>query len=102
MICNMLEGKSLPVYGKGENVRDWLFVDDHSSALWSILRSGRQGRTYNIGGETEMQNIDLVKTLADEMEEKTGASPGKFPGAYHLREGPARARQTLRHRLFPY
>ncbi len=78
MICNMLEGKALPVYGKGENVRDWLFVDDHSSALWSILRGGRQGRTYNIGGETEMQNIDLVKTLADKMEEKTGAPRGSF------------------------
>jgi len=78
MICNMLEGKALPVYGKGENVRDWLFVDDHSSALWSILRGGGRGRTYNIGGETEMRNIDLVKTLADKMEEKTGAPRGSF------------------------
>ncbi len=65
MIRNCLQGKPLPVYGEGINVRDWLFVDDHVEALWMILEKGKSGEVYDIGGETEMRNIDLLHTLID-------------------------------------
>jgi dTDP-glucose 4,6-dehydratase len=70
VILNALAGKSIPVYGKGENVRDWLYVEDHADALLTVLEKGKIGRTYNIGGENEARNIDLVRTicaLIDEM-----------------------------------
>ncbi len=60
MILNCLNGKQLPIYGKGNNVRDWLYVNDHAKALWILLESGRNGQTYNVGGESEWKNIDLV------------------------------------------
>ena len=60
MIINALSGKRLPVYGKGENIRDWLFVDDHVRALRAVLERGRVGETYNIGGNAERRNIDVV------------------------------------------
>ena len=63
MILNALEGKPLPVYGRGENVRDWLFVEDHADALLTVLEKGRVGETYCIGGHNEMRNIDVVRTL---------------------------------------
>ena len=63
MMLNALEGKPLPVYGDGRNVRDWLFVDDHCEALHQVLALGRPGETYNIGGRCEKQNIDVVTTL---------------------------------------
>ncbi len=63
MILNCLERKSLPVYGKGINVRDWLHVEDHARALYLLLRKGRKGETYNIGGEAEWRNIDLVHEI---------------------------------------
>lgn len=62
-IINCLSGRSLPVYGKGLNVRDWLFVDDHAKALWMLLNYSRRGETYNIGGEEEWRNIDLVREI---------------------------------------
>lgn len=65
MILNAIEGKSLPVYGTGENVRDWIFVDDHSRAVWTIMRKGKKGDTYNIGGKGEIKNIDVVKMICD-------------------------------------
>ena len=61
MILNALEGKALPVYGDGGNVRDWLYVGDHAAALFLVLRRGRLGETYNIGGGEEHANIDLVR-----------------------------------------
>ena len=64
---NVLKGISLPVYGKGENVRDWLYVDDHCSAIDAVLRHGRTGEVYNIGGFNEEQNITIVKTIIDIM-----------------------------------
>ncbi|WP_445501641.1 dTDP-glucose 4,6-dehydratase [Microvirga sp. G4-2] len=70
MILNALEGKPLPVYGKGENVRDWLYVDDHAAALILAAEEGRVGESYNIGGWNERRNIDVVKaicTLVDEL-----------------------------------
>src|SRR5689334_13494183 len=63
MILNALEGKPLPVYGKGENVRDWLFVDDHVRALLLVLERGRVGEEYNVGGGNERRNIDVVREL---------------------------------------
>ncbi|NRG18535.1 dTDP-glucose 4,6-dehydratase [Rhizobiales bacterium] len=65
MILNGLEGKPLPVYGTGENVRDWLFVDDHADALWHVVKNGVPGEVYNIGGEEERTNIDVVRTICD-------------------------------------
>ncbi|GLK85180.1 dTDP-glucose 4,6-dehydratase [Ancylobacter defluvii] len=62
-ILNALEGKPLPVYGRGENVRDWLYVDDHAAALELIATTGRLGESYNVGGNNERRNIDVVKTI---------------------------------------
>ncbi|MBB3356496.1 MULTISPECIES: dTDP-glucose 4,6-dehydratase [unclassified Novosphingobium] len=62
-ILNALDGRSLPVYGKGENVRDWLFVDDHARALDMIIAHGRIGETYNVGGRNERRNIDVVRRI---------------------------------------
>ncbi len=63
MITNAFEGKKLPVYGKGENIRDWLYVEDHARALWTIARHGQVGKTYLIGGEEEHTNLDVVQTI---------------------------------------
>ena len=72
MILNMLEGKALPVYGDGKNIRDWLFVEDHNSAVWEIVCKGRVGEKYNIGGENEWSNIDLLHSLIDIVARKAG------------------------------
>ena len=63
VILRALAGQPIPVYGKGENVRDWLYVEDHADALLTVLTRGENGRTYNIGGENEARNIDLVRTI---------------------------------------
>jgi dTDP-glucose 4,6-dehydratase len=63
VILNALHGKPIPVYGKGENVRDWLYVEDHADALLLVVAKGAVGRSYNIGGENERRNIDLVRTI---------------------------------------
>jgi dTDP-glucose 4,6-dehydratase len=63
VILKCLRGESIPVYGKGENIRDWLYVGDHAEALYTVLTKGRVGETYNIGGNNERQNIELVRTL---------------------------------------
>ena len=69
VILNGLERKPLPVYGKGENVRDWLHVEDHVSALWQVVTKGRVGEVYNIGGEAERKNIDVVRTICSVLDE---------------------------------
>ena len=73
IINNILSGKQLPVYGKGENVRDWLYVEDHCKAIDLVVREGREGEVYNVGGHNEMKNIDIVrltiKTIHDMMAE---------------------------------
>jgi dTDP-glucose 4,6-dehydratase len=69
MILNALEGKALPVYGKGENVRDWLYVEDHVDALIAVLERGRIGETYLIGGHGERRNIDVVRTICELVDE---------------------------------
>lgn len=73
MILNMKEEKPLPVYGDGKNIRDWLYVDDHNSAVWMIMNRGKAGETYNIGGENEWENIKLINVLC----ERTAARMGK-------------------------
>lgn len=69
MCINILLGKPLPVYGDGQNIRDWLFVEDHCRALDIVINRGEPGETYNIGGNNEVKNIDLVKTLCQLMDE---------------------------------
>jgi len=76
-INNIRHKKPLPVYGKGENVRDWLFVEDHASAIDVIFHKGAVGDTYNIGGNNEWRNIDLVKLLCKQMDEKLGRTEGE-------------------------
>ncbi|GBU26635.1 dTDP-glucose 4,6-dehydratase [Treponema sp. R8-4-B8] len=71
MIINMLEGKQLPVYGDGKNIRDWLYVNDHNNAIWNILQNGREGEKYNISGENEWENIKLLNELIDIVVAKT-------------------------------
>ena len=69
MILNALEGKPLPVYGKGDQVRDWLYVEDHARALYQVVKQGSVGETYNIGGHNEKQNIEVVQTICDILQE---------------------------------
>jgi dTDP-glucose 4,6-dehydratase len=74
MITNLVERKPLPVYGRGENVRDWLYVTDHCRAIWTVIEKGKPGETYNIGGHNEQRNIDVVHTLIRVFAQETGAS----------------------------
>ena len=80
MILNALAGKPLPVYGKGEQIRDWLYVEDHARALVKVATEGAVGETYNIGGHNERKNIDVVHTLCDLLEELV---PNKPAGVAH-------------------
>jgi dTDP-glucose 4,6-dehydratase len=75
-IHNIINNKPLPIYGKGENVRDWLFVEDHVSAIDTIFHNGKIGETYNIGGHNEWTNIALVKELCKQMDAKLNREPG--------------------------
>lgn len=75
-IHNIKQEKALPVYGKGDNVRDWLWVNDHADAIDVIFHKGENGETYNIGGNNEWQNIDLIKALCKIMDEKLEREPG--------------------------
>lgn len=77
MINNIKHQKSLPIYGKGENVRDWLWVEDHAIAIDLIYHNGELGETYNIGGHNEWKNIDLVHLLCDIMDEELNRSKGR-------------------------
>lgn len=75
---NAWEGKPLPVYGDGKNVRDWLFVTDHCEAIWTIMNRGARGETYNVGGNSEMENIVIVELICDILDE-IAAAPGGRP-----------------------
>lgn len=77
MILNALEGKSLPVYGEGKNVRDWLYVEDHCHALRTILEKGLPGEKYNIGGHNEKTNLDIVHTICGILDEKQPRQDGR-------------------------
>jgi dTDP-glucose 4,6-dehydratase len=80
MIHNIRQGKPLPVYGKGENVRDWLYVIDHARAIDSIFHHGKAGETYNVGGFNEWRNIDIVHLLCGIMDRKLGQAEGTAAG----------------------
>ncbi len=75
-INNILNMKNIPIYGKGENVRDWLYVEDHAKAIDVIFHKGTIGETYNIGGDTPMKNIDLIKVLCNVMDKELNREPG--------------------------
>ncbi|MBN2232901.1 MAG: GDP-mannose 4,6-dehydratase [Deltaproteobacteria bacterium] len=79
IINNALEGRELPVYGDGRNVRDWLFVTDHCRALLTVLAAGLPGETYNIGGNNEQENIAIVEIICDLLDERVGPLPGGAP-----------------------
>jgi dTDP-glucose 4,6-dehydratase len=75
MILNALDGRPLPVYGDGGQIRDWLYVEDHCEAIWVVLRKGTVGETYNIGGGNQPTNLSVVKTLCDILDERLPTSP---------------------------
>ena len=77
MIVNCIDEKPLPIYGEGLNIRDWLFVEDHYDAIYSVLRNGAIGETYNIGGNNEISNIDIVNTICSILDELKPRSGGK-------------------------
>jgi dTDP-glucose 4,6-dehydratase len=79
MISNALEGRAMPVEGRGENVRDWLFVEDHARALSMILDAGRIGECYNVGGGNEVRNVDVVAMICDLLDERSKPLPGRRP-----------------------
>jgi dTDP-glucose 4,6-dehydratase len=78
VILKALKGEPIPVYGRGENIRDWLYVEDHCEALEVVLRKGIPGQTYNIGGNNELKNIELVTMLCSILDEQLERSPGSF------------------------
>lgn len=90
MILNALEGKPLPVYGKGDQVRDWLYVEDHARALYRVVTAGQVGQTYNIGGHNEKQNIEVVHTLCELLDELHPRPDGKRYAAQitHVQDRP--------------
>ncbi|WP_319559799.1 dTDP-glucose 4,6-dehydratase [Marispirochaeta sp.] len=75
MIMNMLEGKPLPVYGDGKNIRDWLYVEDHAAAVWNIISSAPAGESFNVGGENEWENITLLERLIEIVAARSGKDP---------------------------
>ena len=83
MILNALQGKALPVYGNGQQIRDWLFVEDHARALYTVVTQGQVGETYNIGGHNEKANIDVVLTICSLLEE---LAPNKPQGVERYRD----------------
>ena len=78
MVLNALDGKPLPIYGAGRNVRDWLYVDDHCEAIWRVIDKGQVGETYNIGGASEHANIDVVRSLCRVLAEETNRPTEEF------------------------
>tara|TARA_B100001013_G_scaffold343890_1_gene272629 strand:+ start:1227 stop:2360 length:1134 start_codon:yes stop_codon:yes gene_type:complete len=100
VILNALQGKPIPVYGKGHQIRDWLYVEDHARALVLVATTGEVGETYNIGGHNEKQNIDVVKTICELLEE---LAPHKPEGVKHYKDliafVPDRAGHDLRYAI---
>jgi len=80
MIANCIDEKPLPVYGKGHNIRDWLYVEDHCDAVYTVLQHGEIGETYNVGGNNEIRNIDIVKTICAILDEMRPSPNGKSYG----------------------
>ncbi|HOW68523.1 MAG TPA: dTDP-glucose 4,6-dehydratase [Candidatus Paceibacterota bacterium] len=77
VILKAIRGESIPVYGRGENIRDWLYVEDHAEALWTVVEKGPPGGTYNIGGNQEMKNLDLVRLVCSILDELRPLSSGR-------------------------
>jgi dTDP-glucose 4,6-dehydratase len=75
MILNALEGKSLPIYGDGKQIRDWLYVEDHCEAIWRVLQKGRVGESYNIGGNNQPTNLEIIDMICDILDELKPGSP---------------------------
>ncbi|MDP2966560.1 MAG: dTDP-glucose 4,6-dehydratase [Pelolinea sp.] len=75
IILNALQGKPLPIYGDGQQIRDWLYVDDHCEAIWQIILRGKVGESYNIGGENQPANLEIVNTICDLLDEALPKSP---------------------------
>ncbi len=87
VILNALEGKPLPIYGKGDQIRDWLYVEDHARALYKVVTEGEIGETYNIGGHNEKQNIEVVETICEILDELRPLKDASSPvGAGHARD----------------
>jgi len=82
VIANALDGKPLPIYGDGMNIRDWLYVKDHCSGIRAVLEGGRVGEVYNIGGWNEMSNIEIVRTICRLLDERSPGSAAKAGGAH--------------------
>jgi dTDP-glucose 4,6-dehydratase len=94
MILRMLEGESLPVYGDGGHVRDWLYVEDHAHALWTLLRAAPSGGTWNVGGGNEWRNVDLVHLLCDLVAARTGRDPSALRALVrHVQDRPGHDRR---------
>ncbi len=90
-VTNLIEGRKVPLYGDGLNVRDWLYVEDHCDAIWAVLNRGKSGEVYNVGGNNEITNRKITETILREMGSRLGQiSP--------VRQGPPRPRPPLRHR----
>ena len=83
VILNALEGKALPIYGKGDQIRDWLYVEDHARALYKVVTEASVGETYNIGGHNEQKNLDVVKAICNLLEE---LAPNKPEGVVHYED----------------
>jgi dTDP-glucose 4,6-dehydratase len=98
VILNALAGKPIPVYGKGENVRDWLYVEDHADALLTVLQNGQLNRSYNIGGENEARNIDLVNMICAILDEKR---PKEAPYANQITYVTDRPGHDMRYAIDP-
>ena len=81
MIHNCLKKKPLPIYGRGANIRDWLYVDDHVEAVWHILQRGKKGQTYDIGGKTELSNLELLHLLIEILQSE---KPGEYRSLIHF------------------
>ncbi len=95
VILNALDGKPLPVYGDGMQVRDWLYVEDHAAAIWLVLQRGRPGETYNVGGLNEQPNLEVVKRICALLDRKSPRSDGKSYAAQitHVADRPGHDRR---------
>jgi len=93
MILNALEGKPLPVYGKGDQIRDWLYVEDHARALYKVVTEGKVGETYNIGGHNEKQNIEVIRTICDILQEQAPADTSYRDLITHVQGRPGHDRR---------
>ena len=76
VILNAVQGKPLPVYGDGKQIRDWLYVEDHCAAIWKVLKKGTAGQTYNIGGNNQPTNLEIIQTICDILDKSLPGSSG--------------------------